>query len=41
MLEAMIRSDAAGHHDRLLDFTRAVTGAAFFSPPVEMLKALG
>ncbi|MGE5475053.1 MAG: Dyp-type peroxidase [Bacteroidales bacterium] len=41
MLEAMVLSDGAGHHDRLLDFTRAVTGASFFTPAVEALEGLG
>lgn len=40
MLEAMVLNDGDGHHDRLLDFTRAVTGASFFTPSVEMLEAL-
>ena len=38
MLERMVLRDAAGACDRLLDFTRAVTGAAFFVPPVEFLR---
>lgn len=40
MLEAMVLNDGDGHHDRLLDFTRAVTGASFFTPSVETLEAL-
>lgn len=40
MLESMVLGDAEGHYDRLLDFTRAVTGAAFFAPSVDMLKSL-
>jgi putative iron-dependent peroxidase len=37
MLERMVLSDGDGHHDRLLDFTRAVTGAAFFAPSEDLL----
>jgi putative iron-dependent peroxidase len=40
MLERMVLSAGDGHHDRLLDFTRAVTGASFFSPSVEVLASL-
>jgi putative iron-dependent peroxidase len=40
MLEAMVLSDGDGHHDRLLDFTRAVTGASFFTPSAEALEGL-
>jgi len=40
MLERMVLSAGDGHHDRLLDFTRAVTGAAFFAPSVEFLTSL-
>jgi putative iron-dependent peroxidase len=38
MLENMIKTDAQGHHDRLLDFTRAVTGASFFAPSIGFLE---
>ena len=38
MLGRMIRYDEERHHDRLLDFSRAVTGAAFFVPSVEFLE---
>lgn len=38
MLERMVLSDADGHHDRLLDFTRPVTGAAFFVPSATFLS---
>lgn len=41
MLKRMIEDDAQGHHDRLLDFTRAVTGASFFAPSVDLLESLG
>lgn len=40
MLERMVRADADGHYDRLLDFTRAVTGASFFTPSVPLLESL-
>jgi putative iron-dependent peroxidase len=40
MLTRMITSDDDGHHDRLLDFTHAVTGAAFFVPSVATLARL-
>jgi len=40
MLERMVKRDGEGHYDRLLDFTRPVTGAAFFTPSVEMLQSL-
>lgn len=40
MLERMVLRDGNGHADRLLDFTRAVTGAAFFTPSVELLESL-
>jgi putative iron-dependent peroxidase len=40
MLERMILRDKNGDYDRLLDFSRAVTGAAFFVPSVELLSRL-
>jgi len=40
MLERMVGGFGDGHHDRLLDFTRAVTGAAFFAPSVAFLSRL-
>lgn len=39
MLERMIVADAAGHHDHLMDYTRAVTGASFFAPAGDWLSA--
>ncbi|HHH44048.1 MAG TPA: Dyp-type peroxidase [Gammaproteobacteria bacterium] len=39
MLDNMIHTDADGHYDHLLDYTRAVTGCAFFAPSVEFLEA--
>ena len=38
MLKAMVVADGDGHYDRLLDYTRAVTGAAFFVPSIEFLS---
>jgi putative iron-dependent peroxidase len=38
MLDRMVRSASDGHHDRLLDFTQAVTGASFFMPSREFLS---
>ena len=32
MLSSMINGDGEGHHDHLMDYTHAVTGAAFFAP---------
>ncbi len=40
MLERMVLRDGDGHCDRLLDFTRAVTGAAFFTPSAGFLESL-
>ncbi|MEI6558016.1 MAG: Dyp-type peroxidase [Rhodospirillaceae bacterium] len=40
MLERMVRRDGDGHADRLLDFTTPVTGAAFFAPSADFLRAL-
>lgn len=40
MLARMFVADAAGVYDRLLDFSRAVTGAHFFAPSLEVLEAL-
>lgn len=39
MLEAMVMADAEGNYDHLLDFSRPVTGAAFFAPSLELLRA--
>ena len=38
-LESMVVGDGAGHHDRLLDYTRPVTGARFFVPAKDWLEA--
>jgi porphyrinogen peroxidase len=40
MLQRMFVADAAGVYDRLLDFSRPVTGAHFFAPSLEVLEAL-
>lgn len=39
MLESMIIGDRQGHHDLLLDYTTAETGAAFFAPSIEFIKS--
>jgi putative iron-dependent peroxidase len=41
MLARMIGSSGDGLHDRLLEFTRAVSGATFFAPSLRLLRALG
>lgn len=38
MLERMVIADADGQYDRLLDYTKPVTGAAFFAPSVTFLR---
>ncbi len=40
MLKSMVEGDDEGHADRLLEFTRAVTGAAFFLPSNAWLAQL-
>ncbi|HKT57633.1 MAG TPA: Dyp-type peroxidase [Microbacterium sp.] len=40
MLERMFVGDPPGMHDRLLDFSTALTGGTFFVPPASMLDAL-
>ena len=40
MLQSMINGDGEGHADHLLKYTRAVTGQAFFAPPLAWLKSL-
>jgi putative iron-dependent peroxidase len=37
MLKAMFVADRDGHYDHLTNYTKAVTGAAFFAPSVEFL----
>ncbi|WP_378144784.1 Dyp-type peroxidase [Cnuibacter sp. UC19_7] len=41
MLERMFVGDPPGLHDRLLDFSVARTGSAFFAPSAGLLAALG
>ena len=41
MLKSMIDGDGEGHADHLLKYTRAVTGQAFFAPPLDWLIGLG
>ncbi|GGI87306.1 Dyp-type peroxidase [Shewanella gelidii] len=39
MLESMVKGDGHGHHDHLMDYTRALTGSSFFAPSLDfMLK---
>lgn len=40
MLRRMFIGDPPGKHDRILDFSTAVTGAVFFAPPQDFLDAL-
>jgi porphyrinogen peroxidase len=41
MLENMFVGRPPGNYDRLLDFSRAVTGSLFFAPSATFLEALG
>jgi putative iron-dependent peroxidase len=41
MLRRMFGASEDGVSDRLLEFTRPVTGATFFAPPLRMLRSLG
>lgn len=41
MLKRMIGVTDDGLHDRLLEFTKAVSGAHFFAPSVRLLRSLG
>jgi putative iron-dependent peroxidase len=41
MLENMFVGRPPGNYDRLLDFSRAVTGNLFFAPSAEFLEAMG
>ena len=41
MLENMFVGDPPGKHDRILDFSTAVTGTTFFVPSAEVLAGLG
>ena len=40
MLRNMFIGDPPGNHDRILDFSRAVTGNLFFVPTVDLLDGL-
>lgn len=40
MLARMLGTDGDGHHDHLMDYSRAVSGATFFVPAVELLERL-
>ena len=40
MLARMMGTTADGLHDRLMEFSRAVTGATFFVPSLETLSSL-
>jgi putative iron-dependent peroxidase len=41
MLARMMGSAGDGLHDRLMDFSRAVSGATFFAPSLKVLRQLG
>jgi putative iron-dependent peroxidase len=41
MLRRMVGTAGDGLHDRLLEFTRAVSGANFFAPSLRLLRSLG
>jgi putative iron-dependent peroxidase len=41
MLQNMFVGSPPGNHDRLLDFSRAVTGALFFVPSTSFLDNIG
>jgi putative iron-dependent peroxidase len=40
MLERMFVANSEGHYDRLLDFSRPVTGVHFFAPAQDVLESL-
>lgn len=40
MLQSMVEGDGAGHTDRLMNFTQAKTGHAFFAPPLDWFEQL-
>ncbi|TSD99659.1 Dyp-type peroxidase [Skermania sp. ID1734] len=40
MLQRMFLGAGPAHHDRILDFSTAITGSLFFSPPLEFLDDL-
>jgi len=39
MLSRMMGTSGDGLHDRLMDFTRAVSGATFFAPSLRVLRS--
>ncbi len=41
MLGRMMGATGDGLHDHLIDFSRAVSGAVFFAPSLQMLRSLG
>ena len=41
MLENMFLGRPPGNYDRLLDFSRAVTGSLFFAPSASFLESIG
>lgn len=41
MLERMFVGDPTGKHDRILDYSRPLTGSTFFVPSADMLESLG
>jgi putative iron-dependent peroxidase len=41
MLRRMLGAAGDGRHDRLMEFTRAVSGATFFAPSLRLLRSLG
>ena len=38
MLENMMQGDGSGHTDKLMDYTKAVTGQAFFAPSIRWFE---
>ncbi len=40
MLSRMVGTSGDGLHDRLLDYTKPVSGATFFAPSIDMLSSL-
>jgi putative iron-dependent peroxidase len=41
MLQRMFVGVPPGAHDRILDFSTAVTGSAYFVPSIDLLESLG
>ncbi|RSH90042.1 hypothetical protein EHS25_001375 [Saitozyma podzolica] len=41
MIQRMFVGDPPGKHDRILDFSKALTGSVFFAPSTEVLDGLG